>query len=41
MYTFKRKPPQTMEEWVRRYSEAVYVEQWRLKNFAMLFRDKN
>lgn len=37
-YTFKEKPPEDMEEWSKVYNQAVYIEMWRLRNIAELFR---
>ncbi|MCQ2202396.1 MAG: hypothetical protein MJZ27_09950 [Bacteroidales bacterium] len=37
-YTFKEKPPEDMEEWAKVYNQAVYIEMWRLRNIAELFR---
>ena len=27
------------DTWARRYNEAIFIEEWRLKNFAMLFKE--
>lgn len=39
IYVLKEKPPEDMEEWAKMYNQAVYIEMWRLRNIAELFRE--
>jgi hypothetical protein len=39
-YFFKEEPEKMNEKtWAQRYNEAIYMEQWRLRNFAKLFKE--